>query len=69
MAPASSTVPSGNNIHPFLRGNFAPVEEEFISHSCDIVHGAVPTELLGGQYIRNGGNPVYPPEKGRHYHW
>ena len=35
---------------------------------CTIT-GNIPEELVGGQYIRNGGNPVYPPEKGRHYHW
>lgn len=66
---SNETVPPGQDIHPFLRGNFAPVASEFISHPCDVVHGEIPAELLGGQYIRNGGNPVYPPEKGRHYHW
>jgi len=60
--------PNNHDIHPFLKGNFAPVTEEFISYRCD-VSGRIPDELLGGQYIRNGGNPVYPPEKGRHYHW
>lgn len=64
-----STVPPDQDIHPFLRGNFAPVASEYISHPCQVVHGEIPPELLGGQYIRNGGNPVYPPEKGRHYHW
>lgn len=63
------SVPPGHDIHPFLRGNFAPVTDEFISYSCEVVHGQIPPELCGGQYIRNGGNPVYPPEKGRHYHW
>ncbi|WWD15924.1 hypothetical protein CI109_100348 [Kwoniella shandongensis] len=63
-----TAVPSGDAIHPFLKGNFAPVTEEFVSHPCD-VQGQIPEELLGGQYIRNGGNPVYPPEQGRHYHW
>nr|XP_019013550.1 uncharacterized protein I206_01620 [Kwoniella pini CBS 10737]OCF52331.1 hypothetical protein I206_01620 [Kwoniella pini CBS 10737] len=58
-----------DHIHPFLKGNFAPVTEEYISHPCEIVQGEIPVEVLGGQYIRNGGNPVYPPEQGRHYHW
>ena len=58
----------GPATHPFLRGNFAPVTEEYISEPCEI-QGEIPEELLDGQYIRNGGNPVYPPEKGRHYHW
>lgn len=45
-----------------------PVTEEYISHTC-VVEGKIPAELLGGQYIRNGGNPIHPPGKGRHYHW
>jgi carotenoid cleavage dioxygenase-like enzyme len=59
---------AGGELHPFLRGNFTPVTEEYISYACEI-EGSIPPELLGGQYIRNGGNPIYPPEKGRHYHW
>ena len=55
--------------HPYLAGNFAPVLGEYAMHPCEIVHGEVPMELKGGQYIRNGGNPVHPPESGRHYHW
>lgn len=62
------SIPTGSDIHPFLRGNFASVTEEYISHPCP-VQGEIPAELLGGQYIRNGGNPVFPPENGRHYHW
>ncbi|KAL7423941.1 hypothetical protein Q5752_001526 [Cryptotrichosporon argae] len=57
------------HIHPFLRGNFAPVEDEHVAVTCTVVHGAIPRALHGGQYIRNGGNPVHPPEAGRHYHW
>lgn len=63
-----STNPASKDIHPFLKGNFAPVTEEYISSACQVT-GRIPDELLGGQYIRNGGNPVYPPEQGRHYHW
>lgn len=64
----SESVPSSDTIHPFLRGNFAPVTEEFVNYQCEVA-GEIPRELVGGQYIRNGGNPVYPPEQGRHYHW
>ncbi|ORX39888.1 carotenoid oxygenase [Kockovaella imperatae] len=64
----AGTVPPSSDIHPFLKGNFAPVETEFISFPCK-VQGVIPPEFIGGQYIRNGGNPIHPPEKGRHYHW
>ena len=67
--PPVMAIPRNDDIHPFLKGNFAPVTEEFISHPCQIIHGEIPPELLGGQYIRNGGNPVHPPDKGRPYHW
>ncbi|WVF72160.1 hypothetical protein IAT40_006972 [Kwoniella sp. CBS 6097] len=69
MTKTTEVIPDGGHIHPFLKGNFAPVPDEYISHPCKVVHGEIPKELLGGQYIRNGGNPVYPPEQGRHYHW
>jgi carotenoid cleavage dioxygenase-like enzyme len=64
----SQSASNSQDIHPFLKGNFAPVDKEFISYPCR-VQGEIPDELLGGQYIRNGGNPVYPPDQGRHYHW
>ncbi|OCF35459.1 hypothetical protein I316_03011 [Kwoniella heveanensis BCC8398] len=69
MTKTLRAVPDGGHIHPFLKGNFAPVTDEYISHPCEVLEGVIPDELLGGQYIRNGGNPVYPPEQGRHYHW
>jgi carotenoid cleavage dioxygenase-like enzyme len=55
--------------HPYLAGNFAPVLEEYVNYPCSIVQGALPNELAGGQYVRNGGNPANPPEEGRNYHW
>ena len=58
-----------SSIHPYLAGNFAPVFEEYISHPCEIIEGVVPEELHGSQYVRNGGNPVNPPDEGRNYHW
>lgn len=63
------SVPPSDEIHPFLKGNFAPVTDEYVDYQCEVMDGRVPRELIGGQYVRNGGNPVYPPEKGRHYHW
>ncbi|KAF2477198.1 uncharacterized protein BDR25DRAFT_371206 [Lindgomyces ingoldianus] len=54
--------------HPYLTGNFAPVT---ITHSpvpCSYT-GTVPLELLGGEYVRNGGNPVSNSDLGRDAHW
>lgn len=59
----------GAGVHPYLAGNFAPVFNEYISYPCDVIAGAIPSVLEGGQYVRNGGNPIFPPEAGRHYHW
>jgi carotenoid cleavage dioxygenase-like enzyme len=44
--------------HPYLSGNFAPIETEVPLTPC-LVYGSLPTELTGGQYIRNGGNPLF----------
>lgn len=32
-------------------------------------HGNIPDELFGGQYVRNGGNPVSNDDLGRDAHW
>lgn len=47
--------------HPYLSGNFYPIHSEHILTPCEVTHGSVPRELWGGSYVRNGGNPVYPP--------
>lgn len=31
--------------------------------------GAIPSELAGGEYVRNGGNPVMNETQGRDAHW
>lgn len=54
--------------HPFLAGNFWPVKGESELQSCRRVRGAIPAELAGGQYIRNGGNSFFPPGQGQGYH-
>ncbi|GAA96841.1 uncharacterized protein L969DRAFT_94894 [Mixia osmundae IAM 14324] len=55
--------------HPYLIGNFRPVEKEHHLTPCTVVEGSIPRELWGGQYIRNGGNPAFPPKEKTAYHW
>ncbi|KAF2007609.1 carotenoid oxygenase [Amniculicola lignicola CBS 123094] len=54
--------------HPYLTGNFAPVTKAHTPTPCTFT-GIVPPELLGGQYVRNGGNPVSNSDLGRDAHW
>lgn len=54
--------------HPFLSGNFAPVDKEVRLTPC-LVEGEIPDCLIGGQYIRNGGNPLPGLEASRASHW
>ena len=59
---------SKRSAHPYLAGNFYPVDKELDLCACQLVHGSLPEELSGGQYIRNGGNAFFPPEEGQAYH-
>lgn len=54
--------------HPYLHGNFAPIYSVQPLTPCDCV-GEIPDELSGGQYVRNGGNPVSNEDLGRDAHW
>ncbi|MCJ1358234.1 MAG: hypothetical protein MMC33_008233 [Icmadophila ericetorum] len=54
--------------HPYLSGNFAPVHRIQPLTPC-IYTGKIPKELFGGEYVRNGGNPVTNEELGRDAHW
>lgn len=56
-------------IHPYLTGNFAPIKRELPLTQCKVVHGKVPEEVCGGQYIRNGGNPFKDEDQDRQAHW
>lgn len=49
-----------------LEGNFAPVDEN-PPQAVLQVSGSIPTCLLGGAYIRNGGNPLHMPTGGYHF--
>ncbi|KAH8782394.1 carotenoid oxygenase [Hyaloscypha sp. PMI_1271] len=54
--------------HPYLHGNFAPIHRVQPLTPCYYT-GSIPEELAGGEYVRNGGNPVTNEELGRDAHW
>ncbi|KAF4442344.1 hypothetical protein F53441_11772 [Fusarium austroafricanum] len=54
--------------HPYLTGNFAPIHQTTNLTPCTY-SGYIPPELTGGQYVRNGGNPVSHQDLGRDTHW
>jgi carotenoid cleavage dioxygenase-like enzyme len=54
------------NDHPFLSGNYAPVEQELTALDLPVT-GAIPPELRG-RFLRIGPNPVQTPDLAR-YHW
>ncbi|KAL3420036.1 retinal pigment epithelial membrane protein [Phlyctema vagabunda] len=54
--------------HPYLHGNFAPIHRVQPLTACSYT-GRIPSELAGGEYVRNGGNPVTNEDLGRDAHW
>ncbi|MCJ1392915.1 hypothetical protein MMC18_005787 [Xylographa bjoerkii] len=56
------------HVHPYLTGNFAPIQQIQPLIPCSYT-GRIPNELAGGQYVRNGGNPVTNEVLGRDAHW
>lgn len=57
-----------DDVHPYLSGNFAPVKQALPLTPCTW-SGDIPEELYGGEYVRNGGNPVLNEDLGRDAHW
>ncbi|OCT53873.1 putative lignostilbene dioxygenase [Cladophialophora carrionii] len=57
-----------SHLHPYLSGNFAPVKNVQPLTPCHY-SGSIPQELAGGEYVRNGGNPVSNEDLGRDAHW
>jgi len=51
---------------PYLQGNYAPVAEEQTVTDLPVT-GALPS-TLSGRYLRNGPNPITPPDPAT-YHW
>ena len=54
--------------HPYLSGNFAPVQTVLPLTPCSYT-GTIPDTLADGEYVRNGGNPVTNEALGRDAHW
>jgi carotenoid cleavage dioxygenase-like enzyme len=55
--------------HPYLTGNFSPIHTELPLTPCAVL-GSLPSELVGGQYVRNGGNPMQlASEPDAPFHW
>ncbi|KAL5114225.1 hypothetical protein ACEQ8H_007877 [Pleosporales sp. CAS-2024a] len=54
--------------HPYLAGNFAPATKSWPPTPVTWT-GQVPAELLGGMYVRNGGNPAVNSDLAREAHW
>ncbi|TDZ27036.1 Carotenoid 9,10(9',10')-cleavage dioxygenase 1 [Colletotrichum orbiculare MAFF 240422] len=64
----SEVPPADENRHPYLSGNFAPIQSCLPLTECPF-EGTIPTDLAGGQYVRNGGNPITNDDQGRAAHW
>ncbi|KFA55900.1 hypothetical protein S40293_06921 [Stachybotrys chartarum IBT 40293] len=54
--------------HPYLSGNFAPIQATLPLTPCSH-QGTIPPDLAGGQYVRNGGNPLTNDDLVRDAHW
>ncbi|KAF2669847.1 retinal pigment epithelial membrane protein [Microthyrium microscopicum] len=54
--------------HPYLAGNFAPIHSNRPLTQCTYT-GRIPLSLAGGQYVRNGANPLLNDELDRDCHW
>ncbi|KAL9019590.1 MAG: hypothetical protein Q9185_003131 [Variospora sp. 1 TL-2023] len=52
----------------YLSGNFAPIQLVQPLTNCPFT-GTIPNDLAGGEYVRNGGNPVANESLGRDAHW
>ncbi|MCJ1313538.1 hypothetical protein MMC25_007217 [Agyrium rufum] len=68
MLEVIESKPRSGRLHPYLSGNFAPIHRTQRLLACSYT-GTIPAELGGGQYVRNGGNPVTNEELGRDAHW
>ncbi|KAM0718116.1 hypothetical protein Q7P37_006448 [Cladosporium fusiforme] len=65
---SDNILPTPQDKHPYLSGNFAPIQQTIPLTPCAYT-GSIPEELAGGQYVRNGSNPVSNSDLGRDAHW
>ena len=68
MKPVNANRRKIGESHPYLTGNFAPIHQTQPLTPCAF-SGVIPDELRGGEYVRNGGNPVANEDLGRDAHW
>ncbi|KAF2199023.1 carotenoid oxygenase [Delitschia confertaspora ATCC 74209] len=54
--------------HPYLTGNFAPIARICTPTPCTYT-GVIPEDLYGGEYVRNGANPIPNLTSGRDAYW
>jgi carotenoid cleavage dioxygenase-like enzyme len=54
--------------HSYLTGNFAPIRTTLPLTPCSFT-GTIPDDLAGGEYVRNGGNPLINGDLERSWHW
>ncbi|PPJ52044.1 hypothetical protein CBER1_09815 [Cercospora berteroae] len=67
-SPSTNIQPTPQAKHPYLSGNFAPIQQTLPLTPCTYT-GSIPEELAEGEYIRNGSNPVSNDDLGRDSHW
>lgn len=67
-ASSDHILPTPRDKHPYLTGNFAPIQQTVSLTPCTYT-GSIPVELAGGEYVRNGSNPVSNSDLGRDAHW
>ena len=65
---SDNILPTPQDQHPYLSGNFAPIQQTVALTPCTYA-GSIPEELAGGEYVRNGSNPVSNSDLGRDAHW
>lgn len=65
---SSQWVPNLTSGYRYLTGNFAPIQSCLPLTPCSY-EGTIPIDLAGGEYVRNGGNPVTNEDLGRDAHW
>lgn len=67
-SPSEHIPPTPCPKHPYLSGNFAPIQQTLPLTRCTYT-GSIPPELADGEYVRNGSNPVSNDDLGRDAHW